>query len=81
MCFDSGGMSSNLTPSESCERCGLHYPKGKDQCPYCVGMSDSQEKEHGKNVLATVCKQNSALAKIFIYGAVLSLIILLLSFS
>ncbi len=81
MCFESGEVSADQTPSMRCGRCKLEFPKSKEQCPYCAGMSASQAKNYGKSVLDNVRNQNLGLSKIFIYGAIISLVILVLSFA
>ena len=35
-------LPPRVRPSKVCDRCGLWYPKKKNQCPHCEGMNDAE---------------------------------------
>ncbi len=64
-------------PTKQCDRCGLQFTEDKDECPHCTGLSEN-ELDELKRKIEEHHQSNSNIGKLFLYFAVIVLVILVI---
>jgi len=65
--------------TKRCERCDMNYDAKLDCCPHCAGVADGQALEKLKEDHAEQLQGNSSLGLMFLGGALLVGVLLLVA--